>query len=42
MPPRDRDTGGQRGSGADRARDVASRYAPRDVAPSWISGQPLA
>jgi hypothetical protein len=31
-----------RGTGADRARDVASRYAPRDVAPSWISGQPLA
>jgi hypothetical protein len=26
----------------DRARDVASRYTPRDVAPSWISGQPLA
>jgi len=40
-PPRDRD-GGPRGAGADRARDVASRYAPRDVAPSWISGQPLA
>ncbi len=40
-PPRDRDTG-PRGTGADRARDVASRYAPRDVAPSWISGQPLA
>lgn len=40
-PPRDRDLG-PRGSGADRARDVASRYAPRDVAPSWISGQPLA
>jgi hypothetical protein len=31
-----------RTTGADRARDVASRYAPRDVAPSWISGQPLA
>jgi hypothetical protein len=31
-----------RSTGADRARDVASRYAPRDVAPSWISGQPLA
>ena len=41
MPPRDRDAG-PRGAGADRARDVASRYAPRDVAPSWISGQPLA
>jgi hypothetical protein len=40
-PPGDRDTG-PRGTGADRARDVASRYAPRDVAPSWISGQPLA
>jgi len=40
-PPRDRDQG-PRGTGADRARDVASRYAPRDVAPSWISGQPLA
>jgi len=41
MPPRSRDAG-PRGTGADRARDVASRYAPRDVAPSWISGQPLA
>jgi hypothetical protein len=41
MPPRSRDTS-PRGTGADRARDVASRYAPRDVAPSWISGQPLA
>jgi len=41
MPPRSRDTN-PRGTGADRARDVASRYAPRDVAPSWISGQPLA
>jgi hypothetical protein len=41
MPPRDRDAG-PRGAGADRARDVASRYAPRDVTPSWISGQPLA
>ena len=40
-PPRDRE-GGPRSTGADRARDVASRYAPRDVAPSWISGQPLA
>jgi hypothetical protein len=40
-PPRDRDPG-PRSSDADRARDVASRYAPRDVAPSWISGQPLA
>jgi hypothetical protein len=40
-PPRDRDLG-PRGNEADRARDVASRYAPRDVAPSWISGQPLA
>jgi hypothetical protein len=29
-------------SGTDRARDLASRFAPRDVAPSWISGQPLA
>jgi hypothetical protein len=38
--PRTRDSG-PRPSG-DRARDVASRYAPRDVAPSWISGQPLA
>jgi len=41
MPPRSRDAG-PRGNEADRARDVASRYAPRDVAPSWISGQPLA
>ena len=41
-PPRDRDVSGPRGTGADRARDVASRYAPRDVAPSWITGQPLA
>jgi uncharacterized membrane protein YgcG len=40
-PPRGRDAG-PRGTGADRARDVASRYAPRAVAPSWISGQPLA
>ena len=40
-PPRSRDSG-PRGNEADRARDVASRYAPRDVAPSWISGQPLA
>jgi hypothetical protein len=40
-PPPSRDAG-PRSSGADRARDVASRYAPRDVAPSWISGQPLA
>jgi uncharacterized membrane protein YgcG len=40
-PPRDGGSG-PRSSGADRARDVASRYAPRDVAPSWISGQPLA
>ena len=37
-PPRE----APRSTGADRARDVASRYAPRDVAPSWISGQPLA
>ena len=41
-PPRSRDAGPRTSSGADRARDVASRYAPRDVAPSWISGQPLA
>jgi hypothetical protein len=40
-PPRGRDPA-PRVSETDRARDVASRYAPRDVAPSWISGQPLA
>src|SRR5438874_2675469 len=41
LPPRGGDTS-PRGTEADRARDVASCYAPRDVAPSWISGQPLA
>jgi uncharacterized membrane protein YgcG len=41
QPPRDREPS-PRAPAADRARDVASRYAPRDVAPSWISGQPLA
>jgi uncharacterized membrane protein YgcG len=41
-PPRSAPPAPPRSTGADRARDVASRYAPRDVAPSWISGQPLA
>ena len=39
---RPRDDTPPRTTGADRTRDVASRFAPRDVAPSWISGQPLA